>query len=88
MSAAADEPALAAGRVSVVASIGYVAFLAGPPLIGFLGDDMGVLRALTSVAVLLALAALIATSVRPPAAARDAGTAPAPVRDLAPDPVA
>jgi hypothetical protein len=35
MSAAADDPRHAAGRVSVVASIGYVAFLAGPPLIGF-----------------------------------------------------
>ena len=38
MSAAADDAALAPGRVSVVASIGYCAFLAGPPLIGFLGD--------------------------------------------------
>ena len=39
MSAAADDPAAAAGRVSVVASIGYCAFLAGPPLIGFLGEQ-------------------------------------------------
>ena len=38
MSAGADEPAMAAPRVSVIASIGYCAFLAGPPLIGFLGD--------------------------------------------------
>ena len=37
MSAAADEPTAAAGRVSVVASIGYCASLGGPPLIGFLG---------------------------------------------------
>ncbi|MBN1173249.1 MAG: MFS transporter, partial [Micromonosporaceae bacterium] len=44
MSAAADDPAHAPGRVSVVASIGYVAFLAGPPLIGTLGDQVGVLR--------------------------------------------
>ena len=54
MSAAADDPAMAAARVSVVASIGYTAFLAGPPLIGFLGDHVGVLRALTVVAGLLA----------------------------------
>ena len=47
MSAAADEPQMSAARVSVVASIGYTAFLAGPPLIGFLGDEVGVLRALT-----------------------------------------
>ena len=37
MSAAADDPARAAARVSVVSSIGYTAFLAGPPLIGLLG---------------------------------------------------
>ena len=65
MSAAADDPAAAAGRVSVVASVGYCAFLGGPPLVGFLGSQRGVLEALTSVAVLLAVAALIATTLRP-----------------------
>jgi MFS family permease len=69
MSAAADEPARAAGRVSVVASIGYCAFLGGPPLVGFLGDHLGVLRALVTVAVLLGVAALTAASVREPAGA-------------------
>jgi MFS family permease len=64
MSAASDDPAAAAGRVSVVSSIGYCAFLAGPPAVGVLADQTSVLRALTSVAVMLALAALIATSVR------------------------
>ena len=38
MSAAADEEAHAPARVSVVAVIGYTAFLAGPPLVGLLGD--------------------------------------------------
>jgi len=66
MSAAADEPRRAASRVSVVASIGYCAFLAGPPLIGFLGQQYSVLKALTSVAVLLGLAALLTSNVRPP----------------------
>jgi predicted MFS family arabinose efflux permease len=65
MSAAADDPARAASRVSVVASVGYCAFLGGPPLIGFLGQQFTVLRALTAVAVLLALAALITGNVRP-----------------------
>jgi predicted MFS family arabinose efflux permease len=64
MSAAADDPARSAARVSVVASIGYTAFLAGPPLIGFLGDQVGVLRALTVTAGLLALAAAIAGTTR------------------------
>lgn len=53
MSAAADEPAYAASRVSVVSTIGYTAFLAGPPLLGYLGDQVGVLSALLVVAVLL-----------------------------------
>ena len=38
MSAASDDPAKAAGRVSVVATIGYVAFLAGPSAIGWIGN--------------------------------------------------
>lgn len=65
MSAGGDDPRRAAGRVSVIASIGYCAFLAGPPAIGFLGDRITVLRALVVVAALLGLAALIATTVRP-----------------------
>jgi MFS family permease len=65
MSAGGDDPRRAAARVSVVASIGYCAFLAGPPVIGFLGNHFTVLRALLTVAVLLALAALISSSVRP-----------------------
>lgn len=65
MSAGSDDPARAPARVSVIASIGYGAFLGGPPLIGFLGQRFTVLRALTAVAVLLALAALIAGNVRP-----------------------
>lgn len=63
MSAGADDPARAADRVSVVATIGYCAFLAGPPFIGFLGDRVTVLRAISAVAVLLGLAALVAAVV-------------------------
>jgi predicted MFS family arabinose efflux permease len=63
MSAGADDPARAPARVSVIASIGYCAFLAGPPLIGFLGDRVSVLRALVVVAFLFGLAALIAAVV-------------------------
>jgi predicted MFS family arabinose efflux permease len=66
MSAAADDPAKAAARVSVVASIGYCAFLGGPPLIGFLGDHFTVLKALIAVGVLLMVAMSVAGSLRPP----------------------
>ncbi len=72
MSAAADDPRAAAGRVSVVASIGYCAFLGGPPLIGFLGDHITVLKGLLAVAVLLGLAILVTPAMRPlPTGARD-----------------
>ncbi len=59
MSAAADDPERAAMRLSVVATIGYTAFLAGPPLLGFLGDHFGILNALLAVGAISALAILI-----------------------------
>src|SRR4030095_1970233 len=46
MSAAADDPRTAAASVSAVATVGYAAFLIGPPLIGFVGEHIGVLNAL------------------------------------------
>ncbi len=69
MSAAAEDPAKAAARVSVVSAIGYTAFLGGPPLVGFLVGASGVLRALLLVVVALALGGLLAGSTReaPPA---------------------
>jgi len=81
MSAGADEPRHAAGRVSVIASVGYCAFLGGPPVVGLLADHLGVLRALTSVAVLLGVAALITAVVRP---ARETAPLAEPVPDVAP----
>ena len=71
MSAGADDPRRAAARVSVIASIGYCAFLAGPPLVGFLGDHGGVLRAVTAVAALLAVATMVASATREPDPAAD-----------------
>lgn len=65
MSAAADDPARAAVRLSVVSTIGYGAFLAGPVLIGFLGDHVGVLRALLVVGVACTAALLVVSSARP-----------------------
>ena len=65
MSAAADDPARAASRVSAVATIGYAAFLAGPSLIGAIGDHTGVRRALTLTAGVLAVGFFAAGSTRP-----------------------
>ncbi|NYD41253.1 MFS transporter [Nocardioides panaciterrulae] len=69
MSAAADDPARSAARVSVVSTIGYAAFLAGPPLLGQLGDRVGTLDSLLAVALLMAPAALTVAAVRPSRAA-------------------
>jgi cyanate permease len=65
MSAAADDPARAAARVSVVSTIGYGGFLGGPPLIGFLGDRVGTLDALLVVVVLMVPAALTVAAAAP-----------------------
>jgi MFS family permease len=65
LSSAADDPAHAATRVSTAASIGYVAFLAGPPVVGFLGDRVGVLHSLWVAAVVLAAAFLLAGATAP-----------------------
>jgi MFS family permease len=65
MSAASDDQRHAAARVSVVASIGYTAFLAGPPLIGLLGDRVGVLRALLVILVALVLSFAVTGAARP-----------------------
>ncbi len=64
MSAAADDPAHSAARVSVVASIAYLAFLVGPPFLGFIADGVGTLHALLVISVLLVPAALVVPSAR------------------------
>ena len=65
MSAAADDPRRAHARLSVVSTIGYTAFLAGPPLLGFLGDHFGILRALIVVGAVSLLALLVLPAARP-----------------------
>ncbi|HXF01659.1 MAG TPA: MFS transporter, partial [Arthrobacter sp.] len=64
MSAAADDPVRAAERVSVVSTLGYVAFLAGPPFLGFLGEHVGIRNALLAVAVLMVASLLTAPAAR------------------------
>ncbi len=64
MSAAADDPVNAAARVSAVATIGYLAFLVGPPLLGFVGEHVGLLNALLMVLVLVAIAGIVSPAAR------------------------
>ncbi|MFE4836831.1 MFS transporter [Arthrobacter sp. NPDC056691] len=65
MSAAADDPRHAAARVSVVSTIGYVAFLAGPPLLGYLGDLTGIHLALLAIGAPILVALLLAGAAKP-----------------------
>jgi MFS family permease len=65
MSSAADDPLRAAIRVSVAGSIGYGAFLAGPPLIGLLAEEHGVLRALLVVFGAIAIGLAASGAARP-----------------------
>jgi cyanate permease len=67
MSAAADDAAHAPARVSVVSTIGYTAFLAGPPLLGFVASEAGTLRALLVVSLVLVPATLVVPAARRPA---------------------
>ncbi|KON75308.1 hypothetical protein M768_04985 [Cellulosimicrobium cellulans F16] len=74
MSAASDDPARAAVRVSVVATIGYSAFFMGPPLIGFLAEHVGYRAALLVIAVPVVVGLLVVGATRPlPTAAGSAG---------------
>ncbi len=70
MSAASDDPAGAAVRVSVVSSVGYTAFLAGPPLVGLLAEPerLGILPALLVVLVAVVVGGAVAGRTAPPAA--------------------
>jgi MFS family permease len=65
MSAAAESGPNPAARVSVVASIGYFANLAGPPVIGWLADSVGLLNSLWLIVVLMAAAFAVAGVMRP-----------------------
>ncbi|RDV08303.1 MFS transporter [Arthrobacter sp. RT-1] len=65
MSAAADDPKHAAARVSVVSTLGYISFLAGPPLLGYLGDLTGIHLALLAILAPILLALLLAGAAKP-----------------------
>src|SRR6478735_6199677 len=69
LSAAGDTAAPgedATARVSLAATIGYVAFLVGPPALGFLGDHYGLRHALILVLVLVAAATFLTPAARTP----------------------
>lgn len=65
MSAASDDPVHAAARVSVVSTVGYTAFLAGPPLLGLLAAHVGYRHALLAIAVPVVIGLLVVNAAAP-----------------------
>lgn len=63
LSAAGDSGPNPAARVSLVAMIGYVAFLVGPPSLGFLGDHYGLRSAMVAVLAFVIVAIFLAPAV-------------------------
>jgi MFS family permease len=84
MTAAGDDPRKAAARLSVVSSIGYAAFLGGPPLIGSLADHVGIRDSLTVAIGAAVVGFLVAGAVRERGPA-ETGTASDPERETAPE---
>jgi fucose permease len=64
MSAAGDDPVQAGARVGAVATIAYSAFLVGPPVIGFVGEHIGLLNALWIIVGMIAIAGLASPAAR------------------------
>lgn len=65
MSAAADDPAKAAASVSAAATIGYVAFLCGPPVLGWISHQIGILNTLWIIVALIAMSGLASGAAKP-----------------------
>ncbi|NED82721.1 MFS transporter [Streptomyces sp. SID11233] len=76
VSVAGDHPHDAAARVGAVSTAGYLAFLVGPPGLGFLADHIGLRLAMTVVLAFLIVAATLAGAL---GSGRSAAEEPAPV---------
>lgn len=65
MSAAADDPRRAPVRIAVVSTIGYSAFLAGPPLLGMLAEQVGYRHALLAILAPVVISLFVMHAARP-----------------------
>ncbi|MEV6260249.1 MFS transporter [Streptomyces sp. NPDC051784] len=86
LSAAGDSGPDPAARVSLVAMIGYVAFLVGPPSLGFLGDHYGLRPAMLVVLAFVAVAVFLAPAIGGRRTTTAGGSPQPPVDDPAPVP--
>ncbi|MFF2907196.1 MFS transporter [Paenibacillus sp. NPDC057934] len=65
LSAAGDNPRGVAARVGAVTTLGYSAFLIGPPILGVIGESVGLLRALLVVLIGVTIAGLLSHAAKP-----------------------
>jgi MFS family permease len=65
MSAAADDPKKAAASVSAAATIGYLAFLCGPPVLGWISHQIGILPTLWIIVGLIVMSGLASGAAKP-----------------------
>lgn len=65
LSAAGDNPRGVAARVGAVTTVGYMAFLVGPPVLGAIAESTGLLRALIFVLVGVTVAGLFSHGAKP-----------------------
>ncbi|WP_203580858.1 MFS transporter [Microbacterium hibisci] len=65
MSAAADDPVKAAASVSAAATIGYLAFLCGPPILGWISHEIGILPTLWIIVGLIVMSGLASGAAKP-----------------------
>ena len=65
LSAAGDDPHRVAARVSAVSTAGYLAFLVGPPFLGIIGEQVGLLRALIFVLIAVTISGLLSKAAKP-----------------------
>lgn len=65
MSAAADDPAKAAASVSAAATIGYIAFLCGPPVLGWISHQIGILPTLWIIVGLIVMSGFASGAAKP-----------------------
>ena len=66
VSAAADDPHHSSARVSAIATMGYFAFLVGPPILGFLSVHVGLLPSFLLCFALVVIASILANATRNP----------------------
>ncbi|MFJ7724604.1 MFS transporter [Neobacillus sp. NPDC097160] len=69
LSVAGDDPNGSVARVGAVSIVGYCAFLVGPPVLGKLGDVVGLLNAFIIVLISVIIAGSVSHAARKPAIA-------------------